>query len=725
MADYTEAQLKDAAKRALADGNIKAAQELADAAMALAKNMRGNSGGEAAGRIAAAKAGTLVASPESLASAAEADRIAEDQMTLSGNSPVFNALTKVAQGIPLAGQYVDELNAAIDPAAGERLRATQGAMERQYPKTSVGLQVVGGVAGSAPAALLAPTIAAAAPTTLAGQVLFGGGLGAATGALEGLVSGYGRGEGDTRGETAVQDAKLGGLFGAVGGAAAPAVGRGVKAMWEWVKTTDVSAISKAFGIGADAAKLLKADFEALDFNDAAKNLRIAGPDAMVADAGRPVQELLDASITGGGKASRIGVDAVTERAARGGAQLDTVMNAVLGIPAGLRKGFKSIAEKTAPLRKRAYDAAYNTPIDYGTGAKGEAILGVLDRVPPRTIKDAVQEANDAMLEAGTKNKQILIDIADDGSVAFRDMPNVQQLDELKKALGAIAERETDKITGQITPAGLRAKKLARDLKGAIGEAVPQYKTAVRLGGDKIEQQQALRMGRNLFGRGTTQEDVADAMADASMEVKEAARLGAREYISETLDRVRRSVDDPEADIPETIKLLGTLSTPDARKKLVMILGEDKAKRLLSEVDMVGKQWSTRLGIAANSATARRTARLKALDETVAPGVIGNAAQFKPVATVQSFVQMLTRATPQAELARKQEILAEVATALTKMRGQDAQDALVLVQKAIGGQPLKSAEAERVSQFASSALSLGGYQTATQSQRSTGSGIAPR
>jgi hypothetical protein len=65
------------------------------------------------------------------------------------------------------------------------------------------------------------------------------------------------------------------------------------------------------------------------------------------------------------------------------------------------------------------------------------------------------------------------------------------------------------------------------------------------------------------------------------------------------------------------------------------------------------------------------------------------------------------------MARKQAVLADMARALTEMRGPQAEAALRLVQKAIEGQPLKTAEALRIARLAGGATALGGYQAGQQ------------
>ena len=737
----TVEQLKEAARKAVAAGDYKAAQELVDnaklmeglappAEKVVATTRDGGRVVDRNGSLSFTSPGYSTTDPDAIKRIMEGATIAQevtsgfDKQTIA-QAPVASRASKFVQGVPFVGQYADEaIGAAIGDQAMQGTRAVQSAMDREHPVQSGALQISGGITGAIPMAIAAaPSVMAAAPATLGGQVLASGLAAGSAGGIEGAVSGFGAGNDGNRMESAGRGALWGAGAGLVAGAAAPVIGKGVQWIAERLKGLDVSAISKTFGIDPKAAEILKADLEALDFGAAQRNLATAGPDAMLADAGLPMREALDSAITGGGKAARIGVDAVSARAAAAGSRLSRTMDMVLGAPEGVKSTAKSIAARTAPIRQKAYELAYRTPVDYSSEA-GRKIEEVLQRIPARTLNAAISEANEAMQAVGARNKQIMAKILPDGSVSFQEMPNVMQLDEIKKALGAVASSEVDQF-GRLTGAGQRANRLAGELKDAIGNAAPTYGRAVKLGGDKLAEDRALDLGRKLFTAGTSREAVAETMKGASLEAQDAARRGIRGYIDDTLARVRRSIDDPSADTAETLRLLNTLSTRDAREKLEVVLGKPKAARLLQEIDAAGKQFGTRQAIATGSATGRREARRAATDQVMSPGIIGSAQQGKPAMTVQALVQTLTRETPQAGLARKQAVLADVARALTEKRGPEAEKALKIVQAAIQGQPVKSEDAAMIARLVATGGALAIDRTGTQLQSTQRNALAPR
>lgn len=674
-------------------------------------------------RIAAAKAGTLQMDPRTPDPAA-ANQIAEDQMTLSAVPAWLQATTKFAQGVPFVGEYSDELTGMVNQKAGDMQRAVQGAMDRQYPKTSLGLQIAGGIAGSAGlggmvakgAQALGVTgnaLAGLIPATTVGRVAAGTAAGATVGGIEGAVSGYGAGTEGNRGASAFSRGLAGMVTGAAFGGAAPAVSAGLKNALEWMKGRDVNVIASSFKISKDAAKVVKAAIEADDFAAAQAAIKRAGSDAMLADASPATRQLLDTAMQSGGTAARIGREAVETRATAANDRLTRTLDSILGSPTGTKAASTDISTRTAGIRAQAYDRAYNTAIDYAGGA-GRGIEAVLQRIPPRTVQAAVNEANDAMRAAGVTNRQIMVEIADDGAVTFREMPNVQQLDELKKALQSIGRNETDPVTGRITGAGMRANSLARDLSDAIGSAVPSYKTAVKLGGDKIAEQNALDLGRKLLLPSTTRETVAETMAGASKEAQDAARRGLRTYLDDTLANVKSAVTNPNRDAAEALQLVRDLSSRANMEKVEIVLGKSRASALFKALDEARAQLETRASVARNSATASRLAGKEAIDEITQPGVIGTLAQGRPGEAARQVVQALTGQTPQAMNAQKQAIYAEIAQALTAMRGPEAEAALAVVNRAIAGQPVASADAARVARLVAGSTALVGYQSANQS-----------
>lgn len=629
--------------------------------------------------------------------------------------PVAARVQEVVQGIPLIGEWADEAVGLVNPQAQADMRATSDAMERENPVESAALNIGGGIAATLPYAVAGAGSKALDWVAKGGgrlaQAARGAAVAAPSAAVEGASSFAGRGETpEERKGNAATGAVVGGGLGAVIGGAAPMIAEGVTTIAKRIKKLDVSTIADEFNVSPAAARMVKRALMNDDLDDAARRLNLLGDDAMLADAGQATGAMLDAGTATGGQALKVARDAVDGRATAMGKQLGTKLDDILGEPIGIRNAARQISEKTAPVRKAAYDRAYSTPIDYAADA-GRKIESVLDRVPTKTLRAAIDEANDAMRAAGVTNKQILADIADNGTVTFREMPNVQQLDELKKALDGIGRSEVDQF-GRPTAAGSRAKNLARDLRAALGEAVPSYRTAVKIGGDKIQMDQALDIGRKLLMKGTTWEDVADVIGDGmSREAKSAVRQGLREGIESTLSNVKRTITDPNVDAREAMTLVKEISSRNNFKKVSMVLGEKRANELLSELDKVTAALELRAQIATNSKTAIRTAIREEGQAEVAPSLARRTAgnMGNPLEAAKEVTQTIAGIDPRSMSEAERKLFGEVAQSLVNIRGEDAQRALVAVRRAMAGQPMKDAAAELIGRVLTGAAAAGSYQ----------------
>lgn len=665
-------------------------------------------------RIEAARAGTLQANPETLDRAAALNQRTEDQITLSGMGGAAGGLVaKGVQGLPLVGEFVDEAFNAINPGQGDRLRALQGATEREFPKSSLAAEIGGGIVGSLPAAV-AGTGAALQAATRTGRVLRGAGIGAAAGTAEGALAGAGRANDGDRVGGALTGAAVGGTLGAALGGIAPLIGEGVQSLTKRVKRLDVSTIAEEFGISQPAARTVKQALINDDLDTAVARLGELGDDAFLADAGPATGQLLNAASATGGQALRVTREAVTERSERLGRRLPQKLNDILGAPIGTRQAARQISQTTAPARKAAFDTAFAQPIDFA--GPGRKIESVLERVPPSTMQAAIREANEAMTEGGRRNLQILADIADDGSVTFRELPNVEQLHNIKMALDSAAREAVDQF-GRPTAQGIRASRLAKDLRQAIGEAVPDYLQALKIGGDKIQQDNALDLGRKLLFKRTTVEDVRDLVSQGlSAESRDAARQGIRAAIEDTLSNVRRTISDPDIDAREAMQAVKEMSSRANRAKLRLILGDTKAKELLDELDRSATALSLRAAVSRNSDTAIRQSIQGQVKAEATPGLLrrtlgrgGN-----PLEAAQTITEEIAGIDPRSMSSREKAIFDEIADALTRIRGPEAQRALFSVRKALQGQPIKDAEAALIGRVTAGAVTASGGQAGLQS-----------
>ena len=636
---------------------------------------------------------------------------------LIAQNPIASRAATAIQGVPFAGQFADEAIGLFSEEAQQATRAAQRAMAEERPGQTMALQVAGGLA-AAPAAIATagPAILAAAPESLAAQMALGAGGGALAGSIEGGFAGAGRGQTlEERASLAQEDAITGGAFGGIAGGLTPAISAGVRNAIDFFKSADIGVIARELGLSPNAARVVKNALSVEDLPAAQARLGAVGDQAMLADAGPATAQALDTAMAEGGGALRVGREAVEARAAESGPKLRSAFDAILGKPGGVKAAAREISQGSAAARRTAYNAAFEQPINYASPA-GREIEGVLDRIPSQTLNRAVQDANDAMQIAGTKNQQIMASIADDGTVTFTNPLNVQQLNEIKIQLGGIAEETKDQF-GRLTREGIGAASLASDLRVALTEAVPTYGRAVRLGGNKIAEDNALAMGRGVLTQNVRLEDVVAQMEGASKAEKSAFKRGLREALEEGMSNVRSVASDQNLDAREVRQAIQSLSSRATTAKIEAAIGPEAARRISKLMEAEVPQLATRAAVSRGSATAVRQAGQQGVTEATAPGVLGTLVREGPiggpVGAVRRITQVLTDTTPQADQARRAALMQEIATSLTEVRGTNVTKALDAINEAIAGQPLSEAKSRMIANALSVTGSLAAFRGGTR------------
>lgn len=622
------------------------------------------------------------------------------QESIIVQAPATARLTKLVEGTPFVGSYLDELIGAFaGPEATQGVRALSSAMEETRPGQSLALNLGGAGIGTAATIAATPArIAAALVPSTSARMLPSVGRAAATtgvlGAVEGGIYGAGLGEGAGRAETAGTGALLGGLLGGALGGVAPLVAAGAENVAGLFRRSDVAKIASDLGISREAATVIKNTFDqGGDIAAARAAIQRAGSEGMLADAGFAAQALLDASAATGGRAGQIAREAVEGRMARTGEALDKTLDTVLGTaPLGPRTAVDAIAERTAPARELAYTAAYQTPINYAA-PQGMKIEEVLGRVAPDDLIAGIVEANKEMRSRGMTNQQIMAVLDANGNVEFlREMPNVQQLDEIKKALQKIAYDNTDDF-GRLTGTGQRYARLAGELRDAVADAVPDYRTAVSIGGDKLAEERAFMLGRDLLSTRTEIEDIGFELGKKPSAAQvEAAKSGLRSYIAKVLGDVRAVPSDMNLDARQVVKAVTDMSSDNSRAKIRALMGAE-ADALLKQVDEAAQSAVVRTALATNSKTAIRGNIKQTVDELTTPGVLGQAMAGDPINTSKAIIQAVTGQTEEFTAQQRQRIFEDIARALTEKKGKTALSALNYLEQAVRGQPLTAAQNE--------------------------------
>jgi hypothetical protein len=618
----------------------------------------------------------------------------------AARNPVAAGALQFLKGLPFVGGAVDEAMGALTqtPAmtqmgvsGADVVRGAQAETERVAPAVSTGLQIAGGVTGAlaTPGLLGAVTARGATPGA---QIASGVTRGGVVGAAEGAATGAGLAEEGQRLEGAMTGGLTGAAIGTVAGAVPPGAEEVMINARNYIGRVDDTRLAQELGVSRETATVLRSALQAEDFDAAVAALQRAGPSSMLADASPVLRDFLDVAMQAGGPgAKRQARNAIEARVTQGSQRFNAFMDQVLGIPRGRETQAAGIRLASAPERERVYNAAYAVPIDY-SGAAGRNLQAMLDRVPP----SAINKANELMRVEGVRSPQIMANVADDGTVTFTRLPDVRQLDYITRAMGDIVESAEGRgALGGVTDYGRVVGNLRREIRGTLGEVVPEYRTALNTAADTISEINAARVGYRSFGSVMTREEVRDALGEMTEPERIAAQIGLRNAIDDQMSRIGQLASDPNRDARELQALTKRMTSTDFRQKLETIVGPAPARDFIRQLDEEIAAVELRAAVNPNSATFRRGDIMQTIRGETQPGILQSLLRDGPVRATQNLTRALSGMTDEALMARDRGILDEIATVLTQSRGRDAQEALRIVQRSIGGQEMNENRARFV------------------------------
>lgn len=522
----------------------------------------------------------------------------------------------------VVGSWLDEAN-AVTQGIGSALsggsyqqgydetaaynRARDRAFDEANPWTSTGLQVAGGVANAVAAA---PAIAGRA-TSLGGQVL----RGAAAGTGAGAFYGAGLGEGDIS-NRAFEGAK-GAVLGGVLGGATPVVARGVGNLVDYGARKLAGTPSDLAGFNRGSVRTL-ADIvrnSELDKPGVARRLNELGPDAMVADLSRPLEDQAGAIAATQMPGSGVIVNAVGERNKGASQRVTQAVDRALGGKTNVPKLMQSLKDRFGAIAKPLYDQFRATPVPFTREV--EDVLNVLKN-EPGILKDARRYANlDGALGSGGP-KQFFADIADDGTVSVIRVPNATEWDYIKRALDGRAYGQGVTENDKRIFSGL--SRMVKDtVDQALSPGAPEQSVWARaraVASNEFELTDALEAGKAAFSRNLSPDEMAAEMAGMSQAQREAYRIGARQSIRSTMENAATKFGE-NADTAG-MRQLGSIA---AREKVDQI-SPGASQELGRALDAEARFASTYQNVLQNSRTASRQAAQQSLPAGARPGRTG-------------------------------------------------------------------------------------------------------
>jgi len=491
--------------------------------------------------------------------------------------------------------------------------------------------------------------------------------------------------------------------------------------------SDVTDIQKQFGVSKDAAVVIRDTFrDSDDLGVLLDNIKRAGDKGMIADADNAAAAIVDTVVAVDASAGRIAGQAIEGRAKEAGQELGKVMDESIlpqktfigeqgeTVAADTVDYARAIADRTRPIREKAYNKYYTTPIDYAAPT-GRAIEAVLGRVPNDLMQKAIKVANNRMqLDpklSGTR--QIMADIADDGKIIFQEMPNPIQLDYIKRALGDIAYTKNLGADALGVIEQQNAKQMYSELNKAIGEASPSYRRATNLGGDKIAREHALEIGQDVLNPKVTPSEFYRQQKNFTEGQRLYMRAGLRSTIEDTMNKARATINSPDVDINALRNTLNQLSSKSAQNKMKTVIGSDNANKLFKELDRLQAALELRASVAQNSKTAQRLAVKGRVEELTEGGALESLAMGRPLEATQKAVQAAAGVTKGAKSEQQSKILRELAKAMTEKKGEAAQQGMRVIYDAVRKNQASEADYQKAFEFMIDSVKLPAYVFGTE------------
>jgi hypothetical protein len=619
-------------------------------------------------------------------------------------------------GIDETSAFLNSLNPIGGGDYQENLdyeRARSRYNEKQFGALNTATQIGGGVAGAVAGARALGLGGTATQTEKAARIVMPTlGQAAKTGAI---ASGIGAADMFTRGEggfgnragNAAFGAVLAGPLGFVSPYVGGAIAGGAQKVTDFIAS---DAMLKRLGISRDAAEVLLRQLAADDTLTTKGRDRIArgGADAMLADAGDSSMQLLDTALQRSGPGATAAREAIAQRLARADGMVRETLDNTLGKPVGIGQRMTAIRSGTAEARNEAYEAAFKQPINYAN-ASGQKLEGLFKRIPG----EAWGYAAKLMKVDGDESLQRLLQVADDGTITLKAMPDMRQMSYVKEALDALAAQGDGmgQLGGQ-TKMGRALERLSNLVRDTLADNVKPYRAALDTAAEPAREVAALKFGRTVLSDATSVDDVVMQLKGATKPEAEAVRKGIRDYLDNVLGRVKALSDDADVGPEELTKTIRELSSRNARNKLKLVLGDREFRAFYGQLGRFAKAAQMKQAVAKGSQTYARTATTNQVNALGGSSVLELLKQGSVGQATKRIFQVLLRATPEERLALEDKLYSDIANALTQTKGQKAQEMLLRLKAALDARS-SSNELARVLGARTTAGTIGANQSVIQ------------
>lgn len=518
-----------------------------------------------------------------------------------GINPTRGFAGMTADAVMGISQLVQEMVSGQRGPATEAYERTRDAMRQeaktareQYPGTVMAGEIAGSVVLPGGAAIQGATL----PARMVRGAVVGGGYGGVAGA----------GEGTDLADRAKRGASGLAIGSVVGGAAAPVVGGLVRA-GEAATAPVVRALRGASSPDAEAARRVVGAIERDIAADPAAVSRLT-PREMIAarTEGQPVT-LMDL----GGETTRALARSAANTSPEGRGVLGRTIDDRFEGQAGrvtdwMRGAFhypnadvqqQALRQASRTSNNQAYNRAYQE------GAKGVWSPELERLASSRSVSDAMRRAaaaaGDESVVSGYGAMNPRITFTSDGRIQFNRSPNgmptypdLQYWDLVRRELSDAAQN-----AGERTAEGRRLGAFANALNAELDRIVPSYQQARQTAAHFFGARDALEAGQNFVMQNYANAEVRRVLSTMSPTERQLFQDGFVSRFIETLERTgdRRNI------------LNQISANPQAREKLQIALGPQRANELEARLRIEGIMDLSRGAVQGNSTTARQLAEI--------------------------------------------------------------------------------------------------------------------
>jgi len=361
-----------------------------------------------------------------------------------------------------------------------------------------------------------------------------------------------------------------------------------------------------------------------------------------------------------------------------------------GLKQDARQVARDLAKQTAPERTKWYKKAYEHKVNYHS-PEGEAVMGVLDRMPPDLMRRALKEANDLLKMEGKDAFQITAEIGEDGIIKWIKQPNFMQLDYIKRALSEIAYGDAavpiagQGIAFQASALSKQAKNMRYQLNEALKKMNPAYGKAVKLGQDKITRENAIDIGENAMNSSMKVAQLVRLLNDKNIGAAERkmVMLGFRANLDHLLGNVKATATHG-ADTQAMKKLWKDMTSKNAKKKMRLLIPNKKEfNQIVKLLDKAEAALNLQSAVNINSKTIIRREMIEHIKETGQEGVISQVLQGeKSAIDVPTMLVGKIMSTRLMTARVKNTIMKELAQVMTELKGAPARKAYAILYRAV-------------------------------------------